>query len=201
MREIEVKILEIEKDAVEERLRKLEARKTLDAVLTQETYDLPGQKLRKQHKTLRIRTDGKETILAFKQPIPGISDAHAKARDESELSVENFAQAGHILTLLGYHRTTLLKKHRVSYSLPLPSQASGKGSKIPVHFDIDSYITYENHERRIVKKYDLRHIPPFLEIEGRSIHMIYHYASLLGFKAKDCKPLSTMALLKHYHIS
>ena len=45
---------------------------------------------------------------------------------------------------------------------------------------------------------DYGYIPEFLEIEAKNIDLIYKYAELLGFKAKDCLPWSTTDLVKHY---
>lgn len=171
MREIEVKILDIDKKEIEEKLLELGAKKVLDDKLYALLFDSKDGSFRKSGNTLRLRRLGNKTILTFKKHI---SQEKAKIKDETEVEVFDFDKTKKILESLGFVVYRKVKKHRTSYKL---------GN---VRFELDS------HE----EKY--KFIPDFLEIEAKDIETIYKFAKILGFKEKDCKPWSLKDLIKHY---
>jgi adenylate cyclase class 2 len=171
MKEIEVKILEIDRKKVEKRLRSLGARKTLDGRIKALYFDCPDRSLRKAKDALRLRKVDSRTVLTFKK---FVKDGFAKVREELETEVSDFDKARSILQNLGFSVWLEMEKHRTTYEL--------NGA----HFEFDKY----------KGKYGF--IPEFLEIEAKSPSQIHKYAKLLGFKKSDCKPWTSWELIKHY---
>jgi predicted adenylyl cyclase CyaB len=171
MTEIEVKILEINRESVEKKLIALGARKTFDDTIHAIYYDLRNKSLKKTGRALRLRKEGEIAILTLKLHV---ENAFAKERVEQEVEVSRFEDMRTILEGLGYTAWLEMQKHRTSYDLD--------GS----HIELDRY--YGQHA----------YIPEFLEIEGRDMETIYHCAEVLGFDRHDCRPWDIAELIGHY---
>jgi predicted adenylyl cyclase CyaB len=171
MREIEVKILEVDTAAVTAKLIALGARKTFDDEIHALYYDTPDSAIRARRTTLRLRKEGGRTVLAVKRDI---SDESAKVREEHEVGISDFATMRSMLEALGLRVWLEMRKHRVSFEL------SG------LHFEFDRYDDA------------YAYIPEFLEIEGPSLGVIHEYAALLGFAAADCRPWDAVDIARHY---
>jgi adenylate cyclase class 2 len=171
MTEIEVKILEINRESVENKLIALGARKTFDDDIHAIYYDLWDNSLKKTGKALRLRKEGKRTVLAVK--LHG-ENALAKERVEHEVEVCRFENMRTVLESLGYAPWLEMQKHRTSYEL--------EGT----HVELDHY--YGQHD----------YIPEFLEIEGRDIETICRCAETLGFSRHDCRPWDVSELIGYY---
>jgi adenylate cyclase class 2 len=172
MKEVEVKIIEIDRGEVETRLRALGATKTLDEDEETLFFDFPDNSISKSKNLLRLRRIGKKAVLTFKKFVESDS---AKVRVETEVSVSEFESARSILQSLGLIPTLHMEKHRTSYSL-----ASG------VEVDIDKYTGMYSC------------IPTLLEIEGPDAATIQAQAKLLGFQAQQCKSWTTFDLIDYY---
>ncbi len=171
MEEIEVKILEVDRTAIEKTLERLGAKKVFDSEVETLLFDFPEGIIIKQKNVLRLRKMQDKTELTFKKV--HITET-AKTAEEYTVEVSNVETMKKILENLGLSIIDRTKKHRVSYTLD------------DARFDFDSYLgTYD-------------FIPEFLEVEAKNPDLIYKYAELLGFKAKDCLPWSTPDLIKHY---
>lgn len=171
LKEIEIKILAIDRNAVEERLMSLGAIKVFDAEIRSFYYDFPDNSIKLNGCVLRLRKEGEKAVLALKK---NIESAEVKIREEHEIEVSDFNDMKYLMETLGLNVWLEMKKHRTSYEF--------KG----VHFEIDAY-----HDT-----YD--YIPQFLEIEGHDIETIYAYAELLGFSRNDCKPWDIMQVAAYY---
>ncbi len=114
MRETEIKILEIDRDKVEKRLRTLGARKVFDGEIHALYYDDPAGSIRKRKGTLRLRKEGPKAVLTYKSHV---GDRGAKIRDEKEVHVSDFGTARSILESLGFSPWLEMKKHRTSFRL------------------------------------------------------------------------------------
>jgi adenylate cyclase, class 2 len=171
MREIEVKILEIDTADVTAKLIALGARKTFDGEIHALYYDTPDSAIRGKETTLRLRKEGGRAVLAVKRDI---SDERAKVREELEVEVSDFATMKTMFEALGLRVWLEMRKHRISFEL------SG------LHFDFDRYDG------------EYAYIPEFLEIEGSSLGVIHEYAALLGFSAGDCRPWDAVDIARHY---
>jgi len=171
MTEIEVKILEIDRKAVEKRLIALAARKTFDDEMHAVYYDLHDNSLRKTGRALRLRKEGDKAILTLKTHV---ENELAKERAEYEVEVIRFEDMRTVLEGLGYTPWLEMTKHRTRYELE------------ETHVELDRYCGQHAY------------IPEFLEIEGRDIETIYQCAEALGFSKDDCRPWDITELIKYY---
>jgi adenylate cyclase class 2 len=171
MKEIEVKILEIDRKEIEEALTFLGAEKILDSDIQTIFFDFQDGKLLNAKDVLRLRKENNNVELTYKRV--HITQT-AKEAEEYSVEVSSIAEMQKILENLGLHETENMLKHRISYKL------------VNVRFDIDRYLESYNF------------IPEFMEIEAENTELIDHYAELLGFKPKDCLPWSTNDIVQYY---
>jgi len=171
MREVEIKILEIDRPAAVSKLEALGARMVFDDEIHALYYDTAGSTMRARGIALRLRREGRKAVLTVKRDLP---DKEAKVREEQEVEVSDFSVMRQMLESLGLTVWLEMKKHRTSYALP------------GIHFEFDRY--FDNYS----------HIPEFLEIEGPDIESICQYASLLGYTRQDCRPWDAVQVARHY---
>jgi adenylate cyclase class 2 len=172
MKEVEVKIIGIDREQVEAKLRSLGATETFDGDEETLFFDFPGSPIARAKDLLRLRKIGDKTVLTFKK---FVNSEAAKIREEYEVSVSGFEPMRLILESLGLSPTQRMEKHRTSYAL-----------KSGVTVDIDRYTG------------QFSHIPDLLEIEGQDITIIRSHAKLLGFQPEECKSWTTFDLIDHY---
>jgi predicted adenylyl cyclase CyaB len=171
MKEIEVKIIDVNRSELEKALEVLGAQKTFDGDIQTIFFDFESGTITKHGNLLRIRKNPKKTELTYKKVK---HTQTAKIAEEYSVEVSNLEAMIQILQNLSLTITGNMEKHRVSYKLD------------NAEFDIDHYTgTYA-------------FIPEFLEIEAENTSQIYKYAEILGFKPKDCLPWSTEELIRHY---
>jgi adenylate cyclase class 2 len=171
MREIEAKILEVNRTKLEKTLLGVGAKKIFDGDIETSFFDFKDSSIIKQQNVLRLRKEEKNIELTYKKV--QFTQA-AKTADEYTVEVSNLETMKKILENLGLSVIDRMQKHRVSYTL--------EGGR----FDFDCYSGVYGY------------IPEFLEIEAESIDSMHKYAGLLGFKEKDCLPWSTTDLIRHY---
>jgi adenylate cyclase class 2 len=171
MREVEVKILNVNRSKVEESLLQLGAEKVFDDSVEAFFFDFKDNLLADIKSLLRLRREGSLSVLTFKKVT---STQGAKVAEETSVEVSNLDMMQKILQSIGLTVKESNKKHRVSYRI---------GN---VHFDLDCYMG----------KYS--YIPEFMEIEAENLQTIHKYAILLGFKPTDCLPWSTADLINYY---
>lgn len=171
MEEVEVKIINIDRAAVERKLLDLGAKKIFDGEMHAVYYDFPDRSLTRDHDLIRLRKEGDRTALVFKK---FIGNEAAKVRDEHEVTVSDFDTARKILECLGLVTWLSMRKHRITYEL---------GSE---HIEIDKY--HDEYE----------FIPVFIEIEGKDIDSVHRCADRLGFTKEECLPWTAVDLAKYY---
>jgi len=172
MKEVEVKIIEIDRETVEDKLRSLGAKKTLDDDVETLFFDFPDNSISKAKNLLRLRRVGIETTLTFKK---FVENGLAKVRVEHEVSVSDLEATISIMESLGLITTLRMEKHRTSYAL-----------KNGVAVEIDKYAG------------QYAYIPTLLEIEGADTPTIHEQAKLLGFEPEQCKSWTTFDLIDYY---
>lgn len=144
MREIEAKILEVNKPKLIKKLKEFGAKKSLDENVTALFYDFPDKKLHKNKSILRLRKKGKIVELTFKKHI---SKTKAKISEEIEVNVLDFPKTQRILESIGLKLGKISKKHRLSYTI-------GK-----THFEFDTFpntptfLEIEAPSEKILEKY------------------------------------------------
>jgi adenylate cyclase, class 2 len=171
MKEIEIKILDVNREKIEKTLNSLGAKKIFDGEIKTLFFDFKDGRITKAKDVLRLRTEQDKAELTYKNV--NLTQT-AKMAEEYTVEVSNIETMRKILENLGLAMTESMQKHRVSYTLD------------QVRFDFDCYLE------------SYAFIPEFLEIEAENIDSIRKYAELLGFKAQNCLPWSTTELINHY---
>ena len=171
MKEIEAKILEIDRKKIEETLSTLGAKKIFDGEIETIFFDFKDGSIIKAKNVLRLRKEQNQIELTFKKV--HVTQT-AKVAEEFSVKISNVESMKIILKNLGLFIIENMQKHRISFKLDQS------------RFDIDSYSG------------DYKYIPEFLEIEAENTSSLHKYAALLGFKAEDCLPWSTNDIVQHY---
>jgi len=168
--EIEVKILEIDKDDIIKKLNSLGAIKVFDEYMDAIYYKKDGTI--DINNALRLRREGDKSILTYKKKY---NDSNlSKSFFEDEVVVEDFDKMHYILLNLGFDVYNQNRKHRISYKI---------GS---TRFEIDDYLD----------KY--HHIPVFLEIEVSDENHIKEYFDKLDLNNKNIENFNFFELIKYY---
>lgn len=169
MQEIEVKILEIDKEAIIKKIESLRAKKIFEGRIVAHYLDTPNDDLWKEGTVLRVRTRGETTELTLKKKVKGRKDI--KHRDEYEIKVDDFEMTKQLLEQLGFvEREYKEDKRRITYALD------------------DSHVEIE----------DVEGIPTYLEIESKSIEELEKIVEKLGYKMSDTTPMTAGEVRKHY---
>ncbi|MBN1377414.1 CYTH domain-containing protein [Candidatus Woesearchaeota archaeon] len=171
MKETEIKILEIDKESIEAKIKELSGKKVFDDEIHTTIFDFEDNYLKKNKSLLRLRKEGNEHYLVFKK---NEQKKELKTADEIHVKIDDFNKTKTILNNIGLFVVEENRKHRTSYKIE------------DVRFDIDEF------------KKEYSHIPAFLEIESNNIGNIYRYAEKLGFKKEDCRPWNFFDLKKYY---
>ncbi len=174
MKEIEIKILEVDVAGIEKKLQQFGAACIFDGEVAAVYFDFPDASLHQQQKVLRLRRVGEITELALKVQ-EDADDAEAKIRQEYQVLVSDPEITRQILEGLGLQEQRQVQKHRRSYCLADPAAGA-------VHFELDTFPD----------------IPTFLEIEAPTLGEVYRYVAALGFSREDAKPWSFAEVLRHY---
>ncbi len=177
MHEIEIKFLEIDQQALEDKLLSIGATHTDDFFYRIRAFDFPGLPLAtEKYAWVRLRDDGKEVEFSYKQRL-GVKSSDASIPDEGmeeiEVKVSDFERATLILQRIGMIEKFYQEKKRVRYK---------KGD---IEYDIDTWPL----------------LPTYLEIEGPSMEAIEEAARELGFDPKEAKICSATQVFKMYGIN
>lgn len=170
MKEIEVKILEIDKKKIELKLKKLGAKKIFSGKLVSYFFDTKTNSLKSNDMQLRLRQSKLGTLLTVKQKI---SQTETKNSNEYEIEVSDFNETKKILSLLGFNQKYKLEKNRISYILK------------DVRFELDK---------------PKEKVPCFIEIEAKDKKTVEKYVKLLGYKMSKTKNLTYRGVLRHYGV-
>ena len=171
MIETEVKILEINKEKIENQLTLLKAKKFFEGELLAIYYDFKDKSLSKQRNVLRLRKEGNHSKLTLK-----LFQHHEKAsvNKEFEVDVSDFDIMKSLLENMGMENIKRFTKTRISYQLG------------DVRIEIDKY-----HD-------DNEHIPWFIELESDNYASLKKVISKLGYTDDDCVKLDAFELIDYY---
>jgi len=158
MEEFEIKFLEVDVPELEKKLLKIGAKKVGEYDYSRVLMDYPDGHMKDVHSWIRLRTDGKEATLTYKQRLGVKSDDSSdEGMKEIEVVVENFEKAFEILKAVGLIVIREEKNKRLRYA---------KGDTV---FDIDFW----------------PFIPPYIEIESNSLEKAKEMALELGFNPES----------------
>ncbi|MCE9548924.1 CYTH domain-containing protein [Candidatus Nomurabacteria bacterium] len=173
MEEFEIKFLEVNVPELEKKLLTIGAKKVGEYDYSRMLLDYPDFRLNQRGSWLRLRTNGIETTLAFKERIKDPNDS-AGLKDlgmkEVEVVVDDYKQTYELFKALGFVIKREEKNKRIRYL------------KKDVVFDIDFW----------------PQIPPYLEIESNSFKEAEDAAVELGFDPKDSVICSAGKVYKKY---
>ena len=164
MEEIEVKFLNIDPVLMEKKLVELGAKKIFEKLYRRRVFDYHDYRLDKSGAWLRLRDEGEEIVLTFKQRI-GIKkgeNGNDVSTEETSIRVNDFDATANLLLRLGFVEKHYVENKRIRYILD------------DIEFDIDFYPKLE----------------PFIEIEASSWEKINEAIKLLNFDPKDKKIFS-----------
>ncbi|MGV8163033.1 MAG: class IV adenylate cyclase [Candidatus Nanoarchaeia archaeon] len=136
MKEVELKILEINIKDIDKRIISLGGNKKGKFLIKSAFFDFPDGRIKKNKELLRLRTVGDKVELVYKQN--SHNEHYFKVCDEHQVELDSFENAELLLAALGLKKIRYYEKYRTSYTL--------KDLKI----EID----------------ELPGVPAFLEIEG-----------------------------------
>jgi len=124
MKEIEVKIMNIDTKKIRNQLKLLGAKKVFSGEIQALSFDFENLELKQAGKSLRLRKMGDKVEFCFK----GRNESKIfKAKEEIEVNTSDFAKTRKILENLGLNQIKEYHKCRESYQL-------GK-----VKFELDTY--------------------------------------------------------------
>ena len=169
--EIEIKILEINKQEMINKLIQLGAKKIIDDKVVAYYFDNNERTLSSEGKVLRLRKIGNKNYLTFKEKI---SDKEVSLREEYETEINNFEKMKLILLNLGYQIIALIEKHRTSYKIN------------ETLFEIDEHLNENSF------------IPCLMEIESTNKENINKYIKLLNVNKNQISKLGFFGLRKKY---
>ncbi len=155
MKEVEVKIRNVDKGDIIQKIEELGANKIFTGWVIDFRFDTPDRDLSREGKALRIRQKGKYIYLNLKGKKKSIENI--TGRDEIGVKISNFRIMQKILNELGFIKIFELKKYRTEYRME------------DMTFDIDEYVG----------------LSPILEIESDSYERVEDYIHKLGIEDKD----------------
>jgi adenylate cyclase, class 2 len=171
MPEVEVKILEVDRNAIVNKLTSIGAKKVFDGPFHAVCYDTPEKSISGKRNLLRLRREGERTVMTYKR---FVSNEEAKVREEVETEVVDFDEMDTLLQAMGYEPWLVMEKRRTSYKWE------------DVKIEIDSYGG------------DHSYIPVFVEIEGSSLREVAYTAQILGYERDALKSWNAVDLIEHY---
>lgn len=172
MKEIEAKILEVDREVVEAKLASLGGQLMFEKEFFAVYYDQPDHRLKEEGKTIRLRKEGQKAVLTVKHKAE--DEDGVKVREENETAVGDFEEMEVILATLGYVAVRKMRKTRAQYALA------------DAHVVIDDYLD------------DLAFIPVFIEIEAGSKERVVEVAEQLGYSEGDLNGMNAFDLVVHY---
>lgn len=155
MKEVELKVRNIDKKEIIEKITELGAVKIFSGKVIDFRFDTPDRDLSRQGKALRIRQKGSHVYLNLKGKKK--SKESIIGRDEIGVKVSNFKTMQKILHELGYIKIFELVKYRTQYRYK------------DINFDIDEYAGLD----------------PILEIESNSYDKVREYVDILKIQEED----------------
>ena len=170
MREVEVKILEIDNDLIEKKILSLGGKFIEKVLIIDDFFDFHDRSLSERGAFLRIRSIGGRGEITYKGREKNIEGC--KTRNEIQTEASDSRQLTAIIEKLGLEKGMHAEKARTSYNLG------------GVRIEIDEY----------------PEIPPFLEIEGANEDSVRRAVEKLGFKMGDTTTKDWAEVLRVYRI-
>jgi len=171
MREIEVKILEIDSQKVQQQLAALGAIQTFSGEMQALFFDDKQRSITHRGDVLRIRREGEAIRMTYKTHV---EKEAAKVMDEYEVELTDVDMMTHILEKLGLEQIKETRKIRIEYTFE------------EIKIVIDRYLG------------EMSFIPVFMEIEAPTLKDIYTMIEKLSLDKQKIRNWNTYDLIQHY---
>jgi adenylate cyclase, class 2 len=135
MKEIEVKILEIDPEEIVKKLKGLGAEKIESGLIHITAFDFPDDRLRNKGSYVRVRTFGHRTELVLKQPI---ERKDFKIMEEIETNVDDYDATVKLFHTLGMKVFARQEKYRASYRIGRTRFELDKYPDIPWMMEVEA---------------------------------------------------------------
>src|SRR3990167_3119021 len=159
MEEFEIKFLEVNVPELEKKLIAIGAKKVGEYDQHMFLFDYPDYRLDKDHSWIKLRTNGEETTLTYKQRL-GVKSNDGSIQDEGmkeiEVVIDSYEKTFELLKAIGLVVKRKEGNRRIRYK------------KDDTVFDIDFW----------------PFIPPYIEVESSSLKKVKDAAIELGFDPK-----------------
>ena len=135
MKEIEVKILDIDVEKIKKKLVEIGAQKNFSSSVEITNFDFPDERLKKSGSVLRIRKIDGKTEFCFKGKK---EDSKFKVREEIEVNTSDFENTIKIIERLGLKLFYSGTKHRDEYKLGRVKFEIDTLEEIPTYIEIEA---------------------------------------------------------------
>lgn len=135
MKEIEVKVIDINKEEMVKKLLDLGAEKVFEGKLVSNLYDFEDKSIKKQHSLLRLRKKEDKVFLTFKK---SISKERVKIEEETETDVKDFETVDKILQEIGLLVRVANEKKRTTYKINNTLFEIDEVESIPIFMEIEA---------------------------------------------------------------
>jgi adenylate cyclase class 2 len=146
MIEYEARVLEINKEELEKKLKNLGAEKIADFEYKRRVYDFNPKE---EGRWIRLRTNGKKTTLTIKE----IKSQEIDGTEETEIEVSDFEKTNIILNKLGYIEKSYQENKRTRYGLDGVEIDIDTWPYIPTYVEIEGKSA--NEVQKTIKKLGL----------------------------------------------
>lgn len=170
MLEVEIKILEINKEEI---IKKILAEGgtlvTPQRLLVAQKFDTKNKDIKNKNNLFRIRKDGEKVEITYK--INRFQDDGFRKAEEIQTTVGDFETIQKIILALDFVPTQYCEKKRTTYSL----------------------------HHTLIEIDEIPNVPPYIEIEGDEKN-ISEVVQLLGFLPEQISTMSASEVMKQYGV-
>ncbi len=135
MKEIELKILNINKNNIIKKLLKLGAKKFPQNLVIERHFDFEDQRIKNNKQLFRLRKLGNKVELAFKDK--KIKEGNFRVHEEIETTIQNFDNMEEIIKRLGLKCIKHREKKRTHFILNKVKIEIDKFPNIPTYIEIE----------------------------------------------------------------
>ena len=135
MKEIEIKILEINKEEVIKKLIALGAKKIASEKQKSYFFDFPDCRIKNDKSSLRLRSFGDRNFVTFKK---AVSSDGAKIEDETEIDVSSISETENLFLSLGLERKDSIGCIRTKYKIANVLFEIDEYPKVPCFMEIEA---------------------------------------------------------------
>lgn len=182
MKEIEVKILDIDPKAVVARLKELGAEKVSSGMVRVVAFDFPDDRLHKEGSFVRVRSFGDRNELVLKKRI---QKGEFKVMEEIETLVDDFDATVKLFDTLQMKRFAEHEKFRASYRLGSVKIEFDKYPVIPWFFEVEG--PTEDDVRAVVAKLGFS-MSDTTSKSGHDLYNMYGLSNFFTFEEHDESP-------------